>query len=52
MFGISATIFSLEIYLSSDGLLHPQKYPETVIDYYGPETTAQVILLGINVRHT
>jgi len=52
MFGISATIFSLETYLFSDGLLHPQKYPKTVIDFYGPETTAQIILQGINVRHT
>ena len=52
MFGISATIFSLETYLVADGLLHPQKYPDTIIDFYGPETTAQIILLGINVRHT
>ena len=52
MFIISATIFSLETYLFSDGLLHPQKYPKTVINFYGPETTAQLILLGINVRHT
>ena len=52
MFIISATIFSLETYLFSDGLLHPQKYPKTVIDFYGPETTARLILLGINVRHT
>ncbi len=52
MFGISATIFSLETYLFSDGLLHPQKYPKTVIDFYGPVTTAQIILQGINVRLT
>lgn len=51
MFGISATIFSLETYLFADGLLHPQKYPNTVIDFYGRVTTAQIILQGINVRH-
>ena len=52
MFGISATLFSLETYLFSDGLLHPYKYPGTVIDFYGPVATAQIILQGINVRHT
>ena len=52
MFGISATIFSLETYLVSDGLLHPQKYPKTIIDFYGPVTTVQIILQGINVRLT
>lgn len=52
MFSISATIFSLETRLFADGLLHPQKYPETVIDIYGPETTAHIILQGINVGHT
>jgi hypothetical protein len=52
MFGISATMFSLETCLFADGLLHLQKYPKTVIDLYGPETTAQIILQGINVRHT
>jgi hypothetical protein len=52
MFSISATIFSLETHLFADGLLHPQKYPKTVIDIYGPETTAHIILQGINVRHT
>jgi hypothetical protein len=54
MFGISATMFFLETYLFADGLLHrsPQKYPKTVIDFYGPEATAQIILQGINVRHT
>lgn len=52
MFGISATFFSLDIYLVSDGLLHPQKYPETVVNIFGPETTAQIILQGINVGHT
>jgi hypothetical protein len=52
MFGISATIFSLETHLFADGLLHPQKYPKTVIDIYGPEMTAHIILQGINVRHT
>ncbi|KAF8496499.1 hypothetical protein F5888DRAFT_391838 [Russula emetica] len=48
MFGISATMISLETCLFADGLLHPQKYPKTVIDFYGPETTAQIILQGIN----
>ncbi|KAI0280213.1 hypothetical protein BGY98DRAFT_350386 [Russula aff. rugulosa BPL654] len=48
MFGISATLFSLETYLFSDGLLHPYKYPRTVIDFYGPVATAQIILQGIN----
>ena len=52
MFGISATFLSLDIYLVSDGLLHPQKYPKTVINLFGPETTTQIILQGINVRHT
>lgn len=52
MFGISTTIFSLETYLFSDGLLHPQKYPKTVIDFFGPVTTTQIILQGINVCHT
>ncbi len=52
MFGISTTIFSLETYLFSDGLLHPQKYPKTFIDLYGPVTTTQIILQGLNVRHT
>jgi len=52
MFSISATIFSLETFLFSDGLLHPQKYPKTVINFYGPEMTARIIIQGINVRHT
>ena len=52
MFGISATMFFLETYLFADGVLHPQKYPKTVIDLYGPEVTAQIILQGINVRLT
>ena len=52
MFGISATIFSLDTYLFADGLLHPQKYPKTVINFYGPGMTAQIILQGINVRYT
>ena len=50
MFGISATFFSLDIYLVSDGLLHPDKYPETVVNLFGPETTTQIVLQGINVR--
>ena len=50
MFGISATFISLDIYLVSDGLLHPDKYPETVVNLFGPETTTQIVLQGINVR--
>ena len=50
MFGISATFISLHIYLVSDGLLHPDKYPETVVNLFGPETTTQIVLQGINVR--
>jgi hypothetical protein len=52
MFGISATMFFLETYLFADGLLHPQRYPKTVINFYGPEAIAQIILRGINVRQT
>lgn len=52
MFGVSTTFFSLDMYIISDGLLHPQKYPKTVVNIFGPETTAQIVLQGINVRHT
>jgi hypothetical protein len=52
MFGISAAFLSLDIYLVSDGLLHPQRYPKTVVNRFGPEMTTQIILQGINVRHT
>jgi hypothetical protein len=52
MFSISAIFFSVDIYLVSDGLLHPQKYPNTVVDLFGPKTTTQILLQGINVRHT
>lgn len=51
MFSISATMFFLETYLFADGLLHrspPQRYPNPVVDFYGPEATAQIILQGIN----
>ncbi|KAF8483283.1 hypothetical protein DFH94DRAFT_689783 [Russula ochroleuca] len=48
MFGISAAFLSLDIYLVSDGLLHPQRYPKTVVNRFGPEMTTQIILQGIN----
>jgi hypothetical protein len=51
MFGISATYLALDVFLVSDGILHPNKYPRTVIDRYGHEATAQIICQSINVRH-
>ncbi|KAI9509300.1 hypothetical protein F5148DRAFT_1283086 [Russula earlei] len=48
MFGVSATYFALDVSLDSDGILNPKKHPRTVIDLFGPETTAQIILQGIN----
>jgi hypothetical protein len=51
MFGISATYFALDIYSVANGLFHPKKYPKTVINLWGPETTAQVILRGTSVGH-
>lgn len=52
MFGISATYLALDVFLVSDGILHPNKYPRTVIDRYGREVTAQIICQAINVRHS
>jgi hypothetical protein len=52
MFVISATYFALDVFLVSNGLLHPDKYPRSVVDRYGPAATAQIICLGINVRHS
>jgi hypothetical protein len=51
MFGISTTYLALDISLVSDGILHPKKYPRTVINRYGREATAQIICQAINVRH-
>jgi hypothetical protein len=51
MFGISAIFFALDISLISDGILHPHKYPRTVVNRLGPETTVQIVCQGINVRH-
>lgn len=48
MFGVSATYFTLDILLVSEGILHPQKHPETVIDLWGWATTAQIVCQGIN----
>jgi hypothetical protein len=50
MFVISATYFALDVFLVSNGLLHPDKYPRSVVDRHGPAATAQIICLGINVR--
>jgi hypothetical protein len=51
MFGISATFFGLDMYMISEGLLDPKKYPGTVIDLFGPKTTTQIVCQGINVCH-
>ena len=51
MFGISATYFALDVFLVSDGILHPDKYPH-VIDRHGREAAAQIICQAINVRPT
>ncbi|KAI9465744.1 hypothetical protein BJY52DRAFT_1209223 [Lactarius psammicola] len=48
MFGVSATYFSLDIILVSNGILHPQRHPESVIDLLGRMTTAQIVCQGIN----
>jgi len=48
MFGISATFFGLDMYMISEGLVNPKKYPGTVIDLFGPKTTTQIICQGIN----
>ncbi|KAI9441267.1 hypothetical protein H4582DRAFT_1365159 [Lactarius indigo] len=48
MFGVSMAYFILDIILVSNGVLHPQEYPETVIDLWGGVTTAQIICQGIN----
>ncbi|KAH9060607.1 hypothetical protein EDB87DRAFT_1683555 [Lactarius vividus] len=48
MFGVSTTYFILDIILVSKGVLHPQEYPETVIDLWGGVTTAQIVCQGIN----
>jgi hypothetical protein len=48
MFCVSATYFILDIILVSDGVLHPQEHPETVIDFWGRATTGMIICQGIN----
>ncbi|KAI9465746.1 hypothetical protein BJY52DRAFT_483989 [Lactarius psammicola] len=48
MFGVSTAYFALDIILVSNGILHPQKYPESVIDLWGRVTTAQIVCQGIN----
>ncbi|KAH9042526.1 hypothetical protein EDB85DRAFT_1071704 [Lactarius pseudohatsudake] len=48
MFGVSTAYFVLDIILVSNGVLHPQEYPETVIDLWGGVTTAQIVCQGIN----
>lgn len=50
MFGVSATYFILNVILVSNGILHPQEHPETVIDFWGRATTGLMICQGINVR--
>ncbi|KAH9006544.1 hypothetical protein EDB86DRAFT_3145222 [Lactarius hatsudake] len=48
MFGVSTAYFILDIILVSNGVLHPQEYPKTVIDLWGGVTTAQIVCQGIN----
>lgn len=49
MFGVSATYFIIDIILVSNGVLHPQEHPNTVIDLWGWGTTALLVCQGINV---
>jgi hypothetical protein len=44
MFCLSATFFSMNFYLISNGLFNPR-----FIDLWGPETTTYIICQGINV---
>jgi len=38
----------LDVILISNGVLHPQEHRETVIDLWGPATTAMIVCQGIN----
>jgi hypothetical protein len=49
MFCFSGTFFVLDAYAIGVGLLNPKKYPGTVVDLWGPVTTAQIIIQGTNV---
>ncbi|KAH9048417.1 hypothetical protein EDB84DRAFT_1556872 [Lactarius hengduanensis] len=44
MFGVSTAYFVLDIILVSNGVLHPQEYPETVIDLWGPQHRLSSVL--------
>ena len=52
MFGFATTYLALDVFLVSDGILHPNKYPHTVINRHGREATAQIICQAVNVRHS
>jgi len=48
MFCVSATFFSMDLCLVSDGLFNPREYPYTFINLWGPETATHIICQGIN----